>query len=53
MIKCDCCGKEFKILKKDYRFIDGYFSGKCFMCDTCIGLNDVDVYKIVSKKKLK
>lgn len=45
MIKCDCCQKEHKTLHRDYRYIDGLFQGKCFMCKECIGLNDVEVYK--------
>jgi len=44
-MECDCCNKSVKTLYKDFRFIDGLFQGKCLMCEDCIHLNDVGVYK--------
>jgi hypothetical protein len=48
MIKCDCCQKRRKTLYKDFRFIEGLFQGKCLMCQECILLNDVGVYKTMT-----
>ena len=51
MIKCDCCYQEKKTLFKDYRFIEGLFQGKCLMCEQCLHLNDVEVYKTAHLRK--
>ncbi len=45
-MKCECCQKK-KVEIKDYRFIEGLFQGKTFMCRDCFGLSDVEVYKLV------
>ena len=46
--KCWCCDKH-KIEYRDYRYIDGYCEGKTLVCYWCNGLNDVDLYKVMSK----
>jgi hypothetical protein len=44
MIKCDCCGKSFKSLNRDYRVLDGIAS-KYLCCDNCVNLSDMDWHK--------
>jgi len=48
-IMCDCCDEK-EAVTKDYRFIEGYFQGKCFMCKDCFNLSDVEVVKIIDRR---
>ncbi len=44
-MKCEICNKH-QIDYKDYRFIDGYFNGKTFVCKWCFNLNDVAIVEV-------
>jgi len=44
-MKCDVCNK-YDAVAKDYRFIEGLFSGKIINCEWCNPLDDVSLYKI-------
>ena len=44
-MKCDVCNK-YDAVRRDYRFIEGLFSGKIINCEWCNPLNDVALYQI-------
>ena len=48
-MKCEVCNKH-KVEMKDYRYIDGYFNGKTYVCKWCWGLNDVSLVEIFNGK---
>tara|TARA_Y100000310_G_scaffold180376_1_gene180263 strand:+ start:334 stop:528 length:195 start_codon:yes stop_codon:yes gene_type:complete len=49
-VKCNICRKH-KAEHKDYRFIDSCgLQGKIFVCEWCLGLNDVAVSDIIRDK---
>ena len=49
-MKCWVCDK-YEAVRKDYRFIDGLFTGKVYNCEWCNPLNDVALYQIAVERR--